>query len=198
MITLDLLRHGEPVGGRLYRGQRDDPLSEQGWQQMYAAIGETRDWDRIISSPLKRCAAFAQRIAQQLKLDLSYVAELTEIGFGVWEGMSVTQIQQQHADALRLFWQDPVKNTPPQAETLAGFNTRVTLALEKIILQHAQERILLVVHAGVIRILLRHVLDFPLKHLLRIQVPYASISRIQIDTEQEPPVFQLVFHAGRL
>jgi len=29
--TIDLLRHGEPVGGKRYRGQIDDPLSEKGW-----------------------------------------------------------------------------------------------------------------------------------------------------------------------
>jgi alpha-ribazole phosphatase len=28
--TLDLMRHGEPVGGRRYSGQIDDPLSEKG------------------------------------------------------------------------------------------------------------------------------------------------------------------------
>jgi alpha-ribazole phosphatase/probable phosphoglycerate mutase len=34
ITTLDLLRHGESVGGRKYRGQTDDPLSEKGWAQM--------------------------------------------------------------------------------------------------------------------------------------------------------------------
>ena len=35
VTTIDLIRHGEPVGGRRYRGGRmDDPLSEKGWAQM--------------------------------------------------------------------------------------------------------------------------------------------------------------------
>jgi hypothetical protein len=38
-MTLDLLRHGEPEGGRLYRGNLlDNPLSEKGWQQMQASV----------------------------------------------------------------------------------------------------------------------------------------------------------------
>ena len=32
--TIDLIRHGEPVGGSKYRGQTDDPLSEKGWAQI--------------------------------------------------------------------------------------------------------------------------------------------------------------------
>jgi len=35
------MRHGEPVGGRAYRGHSiDDPLSEKGWQQMWDAVGD--------------------------------------------------------------------------------------------------------------------------------------------------------------
>jgi broad specificity phosphatase PhoE len=45
-MTLDLLRHGEPEGGRLYRGNLlDNPLSEKGWQQMQASVnGIVRSW----------------------------------------------------------------------------------------------------------------------------------------------------------
>ncbi|MHB1590203.1 MAG: histidine phosphatase family protein [Sulfuricella sp.] len=40
--TIDLIRHGEPVGGRRYRGRTDDPLSEKGWNQMWTAVGDFR------------------------------------------------------------------------------------------------------------------------------------------------------------
>ena len=30
--TIDLIRHGQPLGGDRFRGQLDDPLSEAGWQ----------------------------------------------------------------------------------------------------------------------------------------------------------------------
>ena len=44
ITTLDLMRHGEPVGGRRYRGRTDDPLSEKGWNQMWTAVGDYRGW----------------------------------------------------------------------------------------------------------------------------------------------------------
>ena len=52
---IDIIRHGEPEGGRRYRGHSiDDPLSKTGWQQMWNAIPENPPWDHIISSPLLR------------------------------------------------------------------------------------------------------------------------------------------------
>lgn len=65
-IRLDILRHGEPVGGKRYRGdQIDDPLSPQGWAQMQARIDECAmagldGWTAIVSSPLTRCRAIAR------------------------------------------------------------------------------------------------------------------------------------------
>ena len=41
--TIDLLRHGEPLGGGRYRGQMDDALSEKGWQQMWQAVAGRSD-----------------------------------------------------------------------------------------------------------------------------------------------------------
>ena len=59
--VIDLLRHGEPVGGRRYRGQQDDPLSDTGWAQMRTSCAE-QSWDAVVSSPLQRCARFAEEL----------------------------------------------------------------------------------------------------------------------------------------
>ena len=45
-MTLDLLRHGEPKGGRLYRGNQDDPLTQKGWNQMLDST-QGKQWDFI-------------------------------------------------------------------------------------------------------------------------------------------------------
>ena len=43
MTQIDVIRHGEPKGGRRYRGYGiDDPLTETGWQQMWTAMPDTR------------------------------------------------------------------------------------------------------------------------------------------------------------
>ena len=63
--TINLLRHGEPLGGSRYRGQVDDALSETGWQQMWQAVDGCKDWQQIITSPLQRCQAFAELLGER-------------------------------------------------------------------------------------------------------------------------------------
>jgi iron complex transport system substrate-binding protein len=58
ITTLDLMRHGEPVGGRKYRGQLDDPLSKKGWAQMRRAVGEHCPWQAGVPSNKHRTGLF--------------------------------------------------------------------------------------------------------------------------------------------
>ncbi len=98
--TVDLLRHGEPEGGQKFRGAVDDPLSQRGWEQMRAVVGDYHDWHAIVSSPLIRCAAFAHELAERLNRPLEIVPEFIELSFGVWEGRSVAEVHA--ADPLAL------------------------------------------------------------------------------------------------
>lgn len=38
ITRFDLIRHGEPEGGRKFRGSTDHPLSQDGWAQMRYAV----------------------------------------------------------------------------------------------------------------------------------------------------------------
>ncbi len=115
---VDLLRHGEPEGGQMFRGAVDDPLSPVGWEQMRAAVGDYRDWEAIISSPLIRCAAFARELAERLDRPLEIVDDFSEISFGVWEGRSVADVHATDPLAIAQFWRDPVAHPIPGGEPL--------------------------------------------------------------------------------
>ena len=104
---IDLIRHGEPVGGRRYRGQIDDPLSEKGWGQMRAAVGDVCPWQAVISSPLLRCRDFAKELSVRHQLPLQLDARLQEIGFGVWEGKTAEEIRLPDPEILQRFMLDP-------------------------------------------------------------------------------------------
>jgi alpha-ribazole phosphatase/probable phosphoglycerate mutase len=193
--TVDLIRHGEPVGGRKYRGQIDDPLSEKGWAQMRKAVGDACPWECVVSSTLSRCAAFAQELSQRHALPLSFDARFMEIGFGAWEGRTADELQREHPEAFARFFDDPIAHRPAGAEALAEFRDRVIGAWDDVIARHLGKHVLLVGHAGVIRMVMRHVLDMPLDRMFRIQVGNASITRICIDAQGAP---RLVFHGGSL
>ena len=194
MITLDLIRHGEPVGGRKYRGQIDDPLSEKGWAQMRAALGDNAPWSRIISSPLLRCRAYAEALAAQHDLPLTFEARFKEVGFGVWEGKTAAEIELAAPGTLTSFKANPISARPPGAEALEVFLARVAAGLESVLLNHPGEHILIVCHAGVIRMALAHALTIPLANAYRIDVASAGITRLRFDTARA----SLVFHGGCL
>ncbi len=196
--VFDLLRHGEPVGGSRYRGQLDDPLSERGWRQMREAVGDHRPWDVILSSPLSRCAAFARELAIRHDLPLEIETRFMELGFGEWEGRTAAELLERDPQLLTRFWQDPVNHAPPGGETLATFRNRIKDAFDEALSRHEGRHVLLVCHAGVIRLLVSHALDMPLDRMFRLDVPSAGISRIRIDANGADPLPRLVFHAGRL
>lgn len=196
--TIDLFRHGEPEGGKRYRGQIDDPLSELGWQQMQAQMPVDKPWQQILTSPLKRCAAFAEALTRETGLPLSYEPKFIEIDFGEWEGKTADLLEEADKAAFFAFYDDPIQNTPPGAEPLLAFQQRVMTAWQDLLWQYQQRHILLIAHAGTIRMILSHVLDMPVTSALRIDVPYASLSRVEVHGFGTHTYSQLKFHAGHL
>lgn len=185
--TIDLLRHGDTVGGTRFRGSTDDPLTELGWTQLWTAVEkETFSWDHIISSPLQRCADFAQALGQRHAIPLTFDERLKEMHFGAWEGRSTDELMATDADALQQFWTDPVKYTPPDAESLTHFSTRVLLSWRDIVNRYSNQKVLLVTHGGVIRVLLCHIQQSPIKNLLEFEVKHAALQRIHVELAQKP------------
>ena len=193
---IDLLRHGEPVGGSRYRGQLDDPLSERGWRQMRAAVAGRSGWEVVVSSDLSRCAEFAREVAAERGAPLEFDAGFREIAFGRWEGRSAAQLLESDGDALRAFWRDPVHATPPEAEPLAAFHARVTAAWERLLERHPGRHLLLVGHAGMMRMVLLHLLGLPLEAFYRFEPGNASLVSVRIDSGRHGERFpQLLFPA---
>lgn len=177
---IDLIRHGEPLGGRAYRGHTiDDPLSDKGWQQMWQAVGEHAPWSQIISSPLSRCRDFANALAEKHGISVETDERLKEVGFGEWEGKTPEQLRHERLQEYEAFYQDPVNNRPVGAEPLKEFISRVTEAYEETVSRHRGQHILLVTHAGVIRAVIAHILHADPLGMYRITVHNAGITRIR-------------------
>ena len=179
---IDLIRHGEPEGGRAYRGHSiDDPLSEKGWQQMWDAVAELAPWDYIISSPLQRCQAFAAALSGKHNIPFEIEDDLKEIGFGSWEGRTPDQIKADNLEEYEDFYLDPVNNRPDGAEPLDSFIERVTHVYQQALEKHPGKHILIVAHAGVNRAIIANALYAAPIGLYRIKVNNAGLSRLKHD-----------------
>lgn len=184
MTRIDLLRHGETVGGNRYRGSIDDALTPQGWAAMRAALGEECGWDCIVSSPLRRCADFARDLAQCRALPLEIDVRLREIHFGDWEGKTASDLLAADPEAVTRFWNDPVNYPPPGAEHVCDLEARVLLAWEELVGRCAGEQVLVVTHGGPMRIILGRVQRLSLTESLRLEVAHAQ--RFRMEVRQEP------------
>jgi len=181
---IDLLRHGEPVGGGAYRGHSiDDPLSDKGWQQMWAAVEGPRPWQVVVTSPMRRCREFAERLIAEMGVPLQQEPDLREIGFGRWEGLTPAQVQAQYPEEYAAFYRDPVQAQPQGAEPLAAFFQRVSTTYARIQAQYAGQRVLIVAHAGVNRAILSQVLQAPLATMYRLKIANAGLSRIEYGSQ---------------
>lgn len=178
--VIDLIRHGQPEGGSRYRGHGvDDPLSERGWRQMWDAVGEHCPWQVIVSSPLQRCRAFAEALAERHGLALSLDERFREIGFGSWEGLGREQLQRERPEEYAAFYRDPVHARPAGAEDLDAFIARVVSGYEALVQAHRGRHCLLVSHAGVMRAILGHVVQAAPAGLYRMNIANAGLSRIR-------------------
>lgn len=182
---IDLLRHGETRAGSVYLGRTDAPLSEHGFRQMAEALLDAPRYHAVLSSPLARCAVFAQDYAQRHGLPLHFDARFQEIDFGAWDGRSAAEIAATDAGALENFWRDPVAFTPPQAEPLLSFQARVLAAWQELPARYPGQRVLLVTHGGVMRIILCHLQQRPLAELLSLSVPHAALHQAIVVHEQK-------------
>lgn len=179
-LYLDLLRHGETELGGGLRGSLDDALTERGWQQMRDGVQGRGRWGLIVSSPLQRCSRFAEQLAAQLQLPLLLQPDVQELHFGAWEGQSAAALMETNADDLGRFWADPYSFTPPQGEPVADFSQRVLGAIEGLYQDCAGQRVLLISHGGVMRLLLARARGLPREQLLNVEVGHGALFSLKV------------------
>lgn len=188
MIRIWLLRHGKTQGPAALNGITDVAV-EPSVQQAIASQLSTLPFTRVISSPLCRCADLA-RLLQSARphIMLDFDPQLQELNFGELDGQSFADLETQWP-ILDAFWQDPAKNTLPQAEPLAKAYQRVSQAWQQW-LPKLESDTLILCHAGIIRLILAHVLGVdwrnPYWHT-RLTIPHQSVTELVL-YPSEPPI----------
>jgi len=183
---ISVLRHGDtPLTGR-FCGSSDPDLTEAGWAAL-ARRAEGETWDRVIASPLRRCAKFAESLNLPLTIDVRF----RELDFGDWEGKSTEEVWNADQSALTAFWEDPTANPAPGGESWALLCARASEAFEEVARAARDERILLLTHAGVMRSLLVTQLGLPFSAAWKVTLPTASMLKMSAHHDLENETFEV-------
>ena len=191
---IELLRHGQVEGDDVFRGSTDIPLNHMGWKQMDRAIQKSQNYNIIVTSPLLRCQEFAEALAEKNQIPLLDDERLQEIDFGDWEACSPDDIMKNNAEQLQEWWNKPTTVTPPNGESFQHFRYRVLDCWQELINEHKGKNLLLITHAGVIRVILMKILGMQEENLFRLDVDYANLSRIRIHHDETGDWASLISH----
>jgi broad specificity phosphatase PhoE len=157
-MQLIFVRHGETDFNKHKRvmGQRvDAPLDDAGVQQAHAILPKIpKDFALIYSSPLKRAIQTARIIADFHNKDIKIDNNLLERDFGsmsgkTWEEMEV----ETHLPMTELDNNLEYDYTPYGGEKAAQVRQRLMNFLEGVKAKHAQEKVVVVTHYGIIRLM---------------------------------------------
>lgn len=161
---LVIVRHGESAPARpdqpapLVDGHSDPELAPEGREQaerLADRLAHERI-DAIYVTTLRRTAETAAPLAARLGLTPRVEPDLREVFLGEWEGLAFRKyVSERHPLAIRMFVEQRW-DVIPGAESNESFSARVTAGLDRIIAAHPGERVVVVVHGGVIGQILCH------------------------------------------
>jgi broad specificity phosphatase PhoE len=175
-----LARHGRTAWhaeGR-YAGTTDVPLDEVGVQQAERVAERLKDEkiEMVFSSPLSRCLAVAEMVADLHGLEVMVDDRLRELDLGRWDGEMLDEIVKRDGEILKRWTRDPTSVTIPGGESLLDAQRRSMDWLGDASARHADGLLFASSHGGPIRAILAAVIGLPLSNLFRLTVDLASIS----------------------
>ncbi len=133
----------------------------------------------IYCSGLSRAIQTAELIAEPFGISPIIENDLRERSFGIWKGMTFSEIRQQYPNEFAAWAEDPLAHSPIGGETTLAVRDRVMNMIGEIVERHRGEEVVVVAHGGVNRIILCHILGMPLENIFRIEQDYAALNIIE-------------------
>ena len=191
---LYLVRHGELVTSKEWRyvGQLDVELNETGKKQVKKLSNRlsSEKIDKIFSSDLNRTIESANIIGKKLLIVNEPISEFREINLGVWEGLTLDEIDLRFPGDLLKRSEDVKGFRVIDGESFSDVNKRVMPKLMEIIKDNSGKRILVVAHGGINRIIIADALGLSINNIPRLEQNYACLN--VIDYYTSGPVVRLI------
>ena len=191
---LYIVRHGELVTSKEWRyvGQMDVELNETGKKQVQNLSSRLsfEQIEMIFSSDLTRTIESAEIIGKKLEIINEPISELREINLGVWEGLTLEEIEESFPEDLVKRSEDIKDFRIINGESFSDVKKRVIPKLKDIIEGNVSKRILVIAHGGVNRIIIADALGLDINNIPRLEQNYACLNII--DYYKSGPVVRLI------
>lgn len=156
-MKLYITRHGTTEWNiaRRLQGWRDSNLTEEGIKRAINLGKELSsiDFDIIYSSPQNRSLETAKLIRGNKDTKIVCHDGLKELGFGIWEGMQLDEIENIYPNEYNTYKNDPGEYVPIDGESFTELFGRVNGFLDEVKSSNAKN-ILIVTHGVTVKAIL--------------------------------------------
>lgn len=131
--------------------------------------------DAIYASPLERTMETAQAIAAHYPtLRVEPLEGVGEVRFGQWQGAKLSSLRRQ------MLWQTvqiyPSRAQFPGGEAIRQAQVRAIDTIETLVRRHPRQRVAVVSHSDIIKLIVTYYLGAPLDAFQRVEVSPASLT----------------------
>jgi broad specificity phosphatase PhoE len=180
--TIYLIRHGATAANleNRFAGRTAEELNQSGCQQIEEVGRRLADKGitSIIASPLKRTCQSAEILSNFLRIPMTTDEAFNEIAIPHWDGLDKEIIKARFGQEYPEWQKKPPSFQAPGCETLVAVSERAVAGLERLILNHPGETILVVSHLIALRCLALHYQNQDLAQFRSIKIANASICHL--------------------
>ena len=182
-MIIYLIRHTKSdVPPNTCYGQSNISVVEDKFQKeliRLKAVLPTNKWDAVYSSPLKRCLCLAKALGKK-PCSIQTDDRLKELNFGKWELKNWDEIDDNEV----IEWgKNYIDQSPPEGESYHALYKRTTEFWEELI-QKDHDMSAIFTHGGVMKAILTHILEMPLKNSFSFHLHYGEIIKIENNDHQ--------------
>jgi len=177
-MLIHLIRHTTPdIQTGICYGQTDLDVADSFESERKAVLNKLEnEYDVIYTSPLQRCSKLANHLNGQQRVSDK---RIMEYNFGDWELLPWSEFTTIEAKD----WMDNfVEQAAPNGESIISMQARVIDFFNEL-LNKDYQKVAIVSHSGVQRLLHAHILETPLTHLFRLQLAFGAVLEIKSNKE---------------
>jgi probable phosphoglycerate mutase len=183
-----VIRHGETAWNAQSRiqGHLDSPLNEEGLAQALL-VGERIAHDSftaLYSSDLGRALQTVQPIADRTAHEVIPEPRLRERHLGVFQGLTGAECEARYPEDYSRFRQRDPEHVVPGGESIRQLFERVSAIFTELARMHADERIVVVTHGGVLDALHRFAAGIPLDRRRDFPLNNASLNIVVCEAQR--------------